>query len=103
MTEAVTFRRTGIGQYSIVLDGHVIGEVAKTRSVDLLTGAVRRPVWTALAKALHPFGVTTSIARRGASRQEAAGKAVDEYRRLCSTTVVELCAIDRQGREAGWW
>ncbi|OWL95551.1 hypothetical protein B7435_30155 [Mycolicibacterium peregrinum] len=103
MTETVTFRRTGIGQYAIMLDGRVIGEVVKVRSVDLLTGAVRRPVWTAQTEARHPFGVTTSIARRGASRQEAAGKAVDEYRRLCSTTVVELCAIDRQGREAGWW
>lgn len=103
MSEAVTFRRTGFEQYAIMLDGHVIGAVAKARSVDVLTGAVRRPVWTAHAEARHPFGVTTSIARSGGSRQEAAGKAVDEYRRLCSTTVVELCAIDRQGREAGWW
>lgn len=56
--DTVTFRRSGVDEYAILLDGSPIGTVAKTRSVDLLTGAARQPVWVAQARAAHPFGVT---------------------------------------------
>jgi len=101
--DTIAFRRSGVDRYTIVLNGNEIGSVTKTRSVDLLTGAVRRPVWVAQAKATHPFGVAETIPARGSSRGEAVWRTVREYKALCAGEVVELCDIHRTGRANGWW
>lgn len=101
--DTVTFRRAGVDEYSILLDGSEIGSVAKSRSVDLRTGAVSRSVWVAQAKAVHPFGVTETVPARGRSRGEATSRAVRAYKSLCAGKVIELCDIHRAGRTNGWW
>lgn len=101
--DTITFRRSGVDEYSILLGGSAIGTVAKTRSVDLATGTARRPIWVAQAKAAHPFGVTETVPARGRTRGEATSRAVRAYKSLCAGKVVELCDIHRTGRTNGWW
>lgn len=99
----IKYRRIDADRYAILLNGHEIGAVAKSRSVNLTTGEVSRPVWVAHAKAAHPFGVTETPALQATRRGTAAARAVRAYKELCAGQVVELCKIDQTGRELGWW